>query len=133
MSDEPKFHGEQLMKSLHFMMTNYSLRNRPGLWRTGAIYVRNDDTGMIVYEGADVESVPALMHDLVTLLNEDNDTPVMVRAAMAHLNLVMIHPFRDGNGRMARALQTLILAREGILSPVFCSIEEYLGRNRQAY
>jgi len=56
-----------------------------------------------------------------------------VRAAMAHLNLVMVHPFRDGNGRMARALQTLVLAREGILTPVFCSIEEYLGRNTQAY
>jgi len=52
---------------------------------------------------------------------------------MAHLNLVMVHPFRDGNGRMARCLQTLVLAREGILSPVFCSIEEYLGRNTLDY
>jgi Fic family protein len=52
---------------------------------------------------------------------------------MAHLNLVLIHPFRDGNGRMARCLQTLVLARERILEPVFCSIEEYLGRNTQAY
>jgi len=52
---------------------------------------------------------------------------------MAHLNLVMIHPFRDGNGRMARCLQTLVLAREGILSSEFSSIEEYLGRNTQAY
>ena len=41
----------------------------------------------------------------------------MTRAAMGHLNLVMIHPFSDGNGRMARALQTLVLAREGILAP----------------
>jgi len=57
----------------------------------------------------------------------------MVRAAMAHLNLVMIHPFSDGNGRMARCLQTLVLAREGILAPEFSSIEEYLGRNTQDY
>ena len=34
---------------------------------------------------------------------------------------------------MARCLQTLVLARQGILSPVFCSIEEYLGRNTQSY
>jgi len=46
---------------------------------------------------------------------------------MAHLNLVMIHPFKDGNGRMARCLQTYVLAREKILTPVFSSIEEYLG------
>lgn len=134
MADEPRFHyGEQLLRSLHFMMTGYSLRNRPGLWRPGTVYVRNDDTGAIVYEGAAVEDVPDLMHEFVAQLNADNDTPVMVRAAMAHLNLVLVHPFRDGNGRMARCLQTLILAREGILSPVFGSIEEYLGRNTQAY
>ena len=46
---------------------------------------------------------------------------------MAHLNLVMIHPFRDGNGRMARGLQTLVLAREGDLAQDYISIEEYLG------
>jgi Fic family protein len=34
---------------------------------------------------------------------------------------------------MARCLQTLVLAREGILSPVFCSVEEYLGRNTPRY
>jgi Fic family protein len=57
----------------------------------------------------------------------------LIEAGMAHLNLVMIHPFRDGNGRMARCLQSLVLARAGVLSPVFISIEEYLGRNTVKY
>jgi Fic family protein len=52
---------------------------------------------------------------------------------MAHLNLTMIHPFSDGNGRMARCLQTLVLAIKGIVDPTFGSIEEYLGRNTQDY
>ncbi len=52
---------------------------------------------------------------------------------MAHLNLVMIHPFRDGNGRMARCVQTMVLAREGILASPFSSIEEYLGGNSEQY
>ncbi len=134
MSTEPRFHyGEQLLKSLHFMMTSYDLKNRPGLWRSGSVYVKDETSGNIVYEGADIDDVPALMHELVVYLNQDSDCPPMVHAGMAHLNLVMVHPFRDGNGRMARCLQTLILAREGILSPVFCSIEEYLGRNTPAY
>ena len=136
LASEPNFHyGEQLLKSLHFMMTNYDLKNRPGLWRVGAIYVRNDATGEIVYEGADIDEVEGHMHELVLQLNQEDgsDCPVLVRAAMAHLNLVLIHPFRDGNGRMARCLQTLVLAREQILEPVFCSIEEYLGHNTQAY
>jgi Fic family protein len=134
LSSEPDFHyGEQLLKSLHFMMTCYDLKIRPGLWRSGSIYVRNDDSGEIVYEGADIDEVPKLIHELVGELNVEDDSPIIVRAAMAHLNLVMVHPFRDGNGRMARCLQTLVLARNGVLSPVFCSIEEYLGRNTQAY
>lgn len=125
--------SDQLLKSLHFMMTNYDLTNRPGLWRAGTIFVHNDDTGQLVYEGPPVELVSELIAELVDFINEPDSDPPIVRAGMAHLNLVMIHPFRDGNGRMARCLQTLILAREGILAPQFCSIEEYLGRNTLAY
>jgi Fic family protein len=134
LAEEPRFHfGEQLLKSLHFMMTNYDLRARPGRWRKGPIYVQQEDTGDIVYEGADVDSVDTLMHELVGRLEADEDIPIVVKAAMAHLNLVLIHPFRDGNGRMARCLQTLVMAREGIVSPMFSSIEEYLGRNTRPY
>jgi len=114
-------------------MTAYDLKNRPGRWRSGAIYVSKESSGEVVYEGPDVEEVPVLMDQLVRQLNAKDDTPTMVRAAMAHLNLVMVHPFRDGNGRMARCLQTLVLAREGVLAPVFSSVEEYLGADTQAY
>jgi hypothetical protein len=47
---------------------------------------------------------------------------------MAHLHLVSIHPWADGNGRLSRSLQTLLIAREGILAPEFSSIEGWLGR-----
>ncbi len=124
--------SEALIKSLHFMMTLYDLKNNPGRWRPGAIYVRDEETGDIVHEGADIDEVPTLMAELVADLNT-REAPPIVRAAMAHLNLVMIHPFRDGNGRMSRCLQSLILAAEGVLSPVFMSVEEYLGRNTQDY
>jgi Fic family protein len=134
MAEDPDFqYNDQLMKSLHYMMTNYALKNRPGRWRAGSIYVRNDETGQVVHEGADLELVPELMRQLASELNAPNGRPDLIRAAMAHLNLAMIHPFRDGNGRMARCLQSLVLARSGVLSPVFMSIEEYLGRNTQAY
>lgn len=126
-------YSEQLVKSLHFMMTGYDLKTRPGLWRLGSIYVRDEAGGDVVYRGPDIELVPALMEDLVLSLNAPSDVPTLVRAGMAHLNLVMIHPFRDGNGRMARCLQTLVIAREGVLFPLFSSIEEYLGRNTRAY
>lgn len=126
-------YSDQLLKSLHFMMTNHDLGSRPGLWRAGDIYVHDEETDQVVYTGPEVDLVPNLIGELVSHLNQDARLPSMVRASMAHLNLVMVHPFRDGNGRMARCLQTLILAREGVLAPQFCSIEEYLGRNTKAY
>lgn len=133
-ADDPHFvYGEGLIKALHFMMLHLELHKSPGLWRPGAVYVRDEDADRIVYEGPDADHVPALMSELVDELNSSTDTPALVRAGMAHLNLAMIHPFRDGNGRMARALQTLVLAREGILVPEFASIEEYLGRNTLDY
>jgi Fic family protein len=52
---------------------------------------------------------------------------------MAHLNLVSIHPFRDGNGRVARVVQSLVLAKEGLLRPELVSIEPYLGRHTREY
>ncbi len=134
LATDPYFsHNEGTLRSLQYMMLSYDLGKRPGLWRPGAIYVRNEPTGAIVYEGPSADEVPGLIAELVSALNARTDQPVMVRAALAHLNLVMIHPFSDGNGRMARALQTLVLAREGLLDPTFSSVEEYLGRNTEAY
>jgi Fic family protein len=131
--DEHFQYSPQILRSLHFMMTEYTLDASPGLWRPGPIWIRNDATGEVVYEGPPAEEVPKLVQELTDDLSREDETPVLVRAAMAHLNLVMIHPFRDGNGRMSRCLQTLVLAREQILAPAFSSIEEYLGRNTQAY
>jgi len=135
LSDDPHFqYGEGFIRSLHYMMLSYDLPRHPGSWRPGPIYVRDDEKHEVVYEGPDAALVPSLMAELFDSLNGGGDgAPVIIRAAMGHLNLVMIHPFSDGNGRMARCLQTLILAREGILDPSFSSIEEYLGRNTREY
>jgi Fic family protein len=130
--DEDFSHSSQVPIALHFMMTSYDLRNRRGRWRAGAVYVHNEESGEIVYEGPEIDQVPALMEQLAARLNGPCEQRV-IQAAMAHLDLVMIHPFRDGNGRMARCLQSLVLARGGVLAPVFMSVEEYLGRNTQRY
>jgi Fic family protein len=123
---------EGMIKALHFMMLKHDLSKSPGRWRPGYIGARNDATGRIVYEGPNAEQIPELIDSMLGALEQD-EAPVLVRAAMAHLNLVMIHPFRDGNGRMARCLQTLLLARNRMNAPVFSSVEEYLGRNTQDY
>ena len=135
LAKDPHFsYNQALVRSLHYIMLQNDLSNRPGTYRPGDVYVRRSSDGEIVYEAPDADRVPELMHELMHDLNQGGDrTPAMIRAAMAHLNLALIHPFKDGNGRIARGLQTLVLAREGILEAEFSSIEEYLGRNTAAY
>lgn len=138
LSDDTHFNlNEELIRALHNLMLLHDPTKNPGRWRPGSIYVRREPTGDIVYEGPDAGDVPKLMREFVegNRNTQDTSTHAIVRAAMAHLNLVMIHPFSDGNGRMGRAVQTLVLARADILAPPFCSIEEWLGvkDNTQAY
>jgi Fic family protein len=122
----------QLIRSLHYMMISYDMTKLPGQWRRGMVYVVKDN-GETVYEGPDAGQVSSLVEELIAQMKVNGDVDPMIRGAMAHLNLTMIHPFKDGNGRMARALQTLLLTREGILSPIFSSIEEWLGQNTGSY
>ena len=125
--------SKQFLKSLHFMMTDFDLNAYPGTWRPGAVQVVNHATGEVVYDAPYSDLVDVLVNELVEYLDRESHQSAVVAAAMAHLNLTMIHPFKDGNGRMARALQTLVLAREGVVHPLFSSIEEWLGRNTQDY
>lgn len=121
------------LRSMHFMMLSHDLSKSPGQYRQGDIHVQDERTEEIVYTGPPPEDVPGLMGELVADLNRPDGDDPLVHAAMAHLNLVMVHPFRDGNGRMARALQTLVLARRGVAEPEFASIEEWLGANTDDY
>ena len=121
------------MRSMHYMMLAHDLTKSPGQYRTGPIYVHDEKHDLMVYEGPDAGRVPALMEELAGSLQSDADVDPLVRGAMAHLNLVMIHPFRDGNGRMARALQTLTISRQSIIEPAFSSVEEWLGHNTDDY
>lgn len=121
-------YDHMLLSVLHFMMTKYRLDKWPGRYRRSAVWVSGGPRNAPVYTAPDAELVPGLMDELIEWLNAgDQDAPLYVRAAMAHLNLVSIHPWRDGNGRMSRCLHTMLLARDGILSPEFSSIEEWLG------
>lgn len=131
LAQQPAQIDETLLKSLQFMMIKHDLSKNPGRWRPGAIWVEDQD-GRVVYSAPDREQVEPLVAELVATLQDKDGTP-LVGAAMAHLNLALIHPFSDGNGRMARCLQSLVLAGEGIISPEFASIEEYLGRHTGAY
>lgn len=134
LADDPAFvWNERLLLDLHFEACSGEPEGLPGRWRAGPVVVTAPGGG-VAYRAPDAGRVPELMRELVTWLSSgDVDAPVVVRAAMAHLQLVSIHPFRDGNGRLSRILQSLVLARDGVLSPELGSIEEFLARNTLRY
>jgi len=121
------------VRTMHYMMLSHDLSKSPGRYREREIFVHDEKTDEIAYIGPQGEDVNALMAEFVDPLGTTHSGDPFIDAAMAHLNLVMIHPFRDGNGRMARCLQTLVLARRGVTEPLFSSIEEWLGRNTDDY
>jgi len=134
MADDERFHWfDRVILDLHFDACYFQPDQGTGRVRVGSIAVTNNSGG-IAYAGPDAAEVPSLIDEVVGWLEEEDlDVHVVVRAAMAHLHLVSVHPFRDGNGRVSRILQSLVLAREGLVSPEFGSIEEHLGRNTSAY
>ena len=80
--------------------------------------------------------VSALLHEMCSDLNAGEAdrgaaAPAQVRAAIAYLNVALIHPFTDANGRAARCFQALVLARASCRSAAFCSLDRYLGYRTQ--
>ncbi|MGW4965185.1 Fic family protein [Nonomuraea sp. NPDC004186] len=119
------------LNALHWMLQGHrhTMRKPAGQWRKGPVYVTDvRDPSIAAYTAPEALDVPSLMREFCDWLNTDNGDHPLIRAAMAHLHLVSIHPWADGNGRMSRSLQTLIIARDGVLAPEFSSIEAWLGR-----
>ena len=135
MSGDPTFRwDERVVLDLHFDACYFQKDKDPGQYRRGGIEVTNPEGGPPAYVGPAAAEVSGLMGEVIGWLDHgDPDVHLVVRAAMAHLHLVSIHPFRDGNGRIARIAQSLVLARGGLLAPEFVSIEEYLGRHTASY
>ncbi|KAJ4458931.1 putative cell filamentation protein Fic [Paratrimastix pyriformis] len=71
------------------------------------------------FQFPEASEVPSAMEEFGTWLNSPIEPPntgaIIERAALAHLRFVTIHPFTDGNGRMARIILNLVLMRNGLL------------------
>lgn len=135
LAGDPRFLWcDRVVLDLHFDVCHFQRDRSPGRFREEPIAVTAPEGGPPAFVGPPSADVPALMDEVVAWLADgDLDAHVSVRAAMAHLHVVSVHPFRDGNGRVSRIVQSAVLAREGPLAPEFVSIEEHLGRHTTAY
>jgi len=79
------------------------------------------------------QEVNALMEDFLVWLNGNNEPNLIIKSIITHLYFVLIHPFEDGNGRIARALNDYILALTKLSNASFYSISIAISDNRKAY
>lgn len=105
-----------------------------GEWRDGRAIVYNHLTGRAEHEGPPPESVPARMESLCDWIErKTGDENAFVIAGAAHWGITDIHPFADGNGRVARLFQAALLMKAGELPGRMFSFERYYAEDRDAY
>lgn len=126
---------EQLIKKLHKIIVYKILpEDQAGEYRQKQVIIRNSATGEVTFRPPPAIEVPFLMREFVYWLNKENqDIHPVIKAGIAHHELVRIHPFIDGNGRVARVLATLILFLGGYDIRRFFSLEEYYDKDAVSY
>lgn len=85
------------------------------------------------YEAPDADRLDAEMNRFINWFNEDKSMDAVLKAALAHLWLITIHPFDDGNGRIARAVADMQLARADGSAHRFYSMSAQVRNERKEY
>ncbi|OGK18086.1 hypothetical protein A2866_03080 [Candidatus Roizmanbacteria bacterium RIFCSPHIGHO2_01_FULL_39_8] len=126
---------ELVIKKLHRLIVNKILNQEEGEYRTKQVVVRNSETGEVTFRPPPPLEVPFLMREFLYWLNREDKDQIhpVIKAGIAHHQLVRIHPFIDGNGRVARVVATLILLLGGYDIRRFFSLEEYYDKDAIAY
>lgn len=108
---------------------------RVGAWRISPIQVISGrlDKESIHFEGPSPERVDHEMDLFLDWINQEAKTDLVIKAALAHLWFVTIHPFDDGNGRISRAIADLFLARSEKSSNRFYSLSAQIQAERKGY
>lgn len=127
---------EDVIKELHKLTVNKMLPGEQcGVFRKTQVVVKNSQTGEISFKPPMAVAVPFQIRDLLEFINTSQDDEInpVLKSGAVHYELVKIHPFLDGNGRVARAFATLILYKEGYDIRKFFSLEEYFDKDALRY
>lgn len=107
---------------------------QPGEFRTSQNWIGGDRPGNAIYVPPPPDRMLECLDNLEKFLHTDRaDLPVLVQAAIAHVQFESIHPFLDGNGRIGRLLITLFLCTRGVLTDPLLYLSLYFKRNRSRY
>lgn len=127
---------ENLIFSIHKMTVDKILSpDTSGEFRKTQVVVKNSQTGEVSFRPPEASLVEQQIKELLQFINDSQNEDIhpVLKAGIVHYEFVRIHPFVDGNGRVARALSTLILFLEDYDIRKFFSLEEYFDSDALDY
>lgn len=99
-------------------------------YRHDTVYVVSDH---VEHSGLDYKKVPEFMKALITFVNAEDDINDLVKAAIIHFYIAFVHPYFDGNGRLARLVHLWFLIQKGYQSALFIPFSSQIEKSRKAY
>jgi len=106
-----------------------------GQWRKGDMQVVSGGIGRetVHYEAPKAELLTSEMEQFITWFNEEQNLESLLKAAIAHLWFITIHPFDDGNGRIARAITDMQLSKADGINQRFYSMSTEINKQKKGY
>ena len=103
----------------------------PGhFYRHDSVYVIG---AKVEHTGFPWQALPERMGELVTFIHEESEINDLLKAALIHFYMAYLHPYFDGNGRMARLMHLWYLVQQGYSSALFVPLSEYINKSRKGY
>jgi Fic family protein len=124
----------RLIRKMHevLLATGRGAQLQPGEFRRSQNWIGGSRPGNAAFVPPPPEMVEDCMRSLEFFLHE-GDLPVLVQAALVHVQFESIHPFLDGNGRIGRLLITMLLCARGVMREPILYLSLYFKKHRAAY
>lgn len=100
------------------------------LYRHDIVFVVSDH---LEHSGLNHKKVPEFMKSLIAFINTEDDINDLIKAAIIHFYIAYVHPYFDGNGRMARLVHLWFLIQKGYQSALFIPFSSQIEKSRKAY
>ena len=126
----------RLFREIHGMLLakGRGSNQTPGEFRRSQNLIGGTRPGNAAFVPPPAEEVPECMSKLELFLHDQPEpTPVLLKAALAHVQFETIHPFLDGNGRLGRLLITLLLCEQKVLREPMLYLSLYFKTHRRYY
>ena len=99
-------------------------------YRHDSVYIVGDK---VEHTGLPWQMLPMYMGNLVDFINQESPMNDLLKAALIHFYIAYLHPWFDGNGRMARLMHLWYLVQQQYSSALFVPLSEYVEKSRRAY